>query len=331
MDAPIAGREPANAQTARGEVLREGLRVARGEAELRTEAGRPKLLMLRRVKLEALRARSYLPSPGEAETLARIWNTLRVGLAGKPGERAEPAGGWSVYLYDLKAEGGLVEFAGPDPHGRTAYWRLDDLMLETQQFGVGPLARSPKDRPGFLRLESPTASSEGNGRVRMEWKRLSGSHPEWTYLLELELRGLALPALSTRLGNKADAGFVRGDLDAKFSGPTVAGRLDWSGSLTVSQDTQLADPGRSERRSRSLQRLATGEPIQPILITGTLQDPRIEVPDYAKHALQEVFDGIVDNKVTRFVGDVVGSTVRGVGKVLERVPVLGPLFGGDDE
>lgn len=330
IEAPARGNEAPATLLPNGAILDEGVSAAGGMLELKIHPDRPKLLLVRHAKLDGLRARSFLPAPGETETFLRIRNTLRAGLLGDAGY-VEKGKELSVYVYDAAAEHAIVDFAGPDPTGRTAYWRLSDLKFQAQQLGFGTLGRSPADRPGFLTLVSPTQSSEGDGFFDLRWNRLADAHPDWSFECDLDVTRLALPALSTRMGNRGDAGFVRGHLGLRFRGPVRAGRMDLSGSLTVSSDTRLAASSDAERRSRSLTRVANGQPIEPIRITGRLSDPKVELPDYAKHAFAEVMDGIFNNKVTRFLGNTVEGVGKAAGDVIKRVPILGPLFGGDED
>jgi hypothetical protein len=148
------------------------------------------------------------------------------------------------------------------------------------------------------------------------------------------MTGLALPAMNTRMGSKRKDGFASGHLDAAFRGRTERGKLDWKGHLTVSPDATLADEDDADRKARALQRVATGVPVEPVRVRGTLQDPEVELPDYAKHAFGEVLHGISSSGVGKFFRKtfgVVGDVVKGVGEgtkdVIKHVPVIGDIFG----
>lgn len=332
--APLINVEARRARLPDGRMLDEGLAVDQGTAQILWENEPRALLKARAVRLAGLWGLSHQPGAGENETLARIARTLRAGLLGA---EETPQGGdaqTSVLVQDLTVERSALEFSALAPDGNQAYWRLSELYVDVENFGVGPAASVPASTPGHLVLRSTTASSEDAGEFSLEWNELYGSYPELTFAQRFKMTGLALPAMNTRMGSKRKDGFASGHLDAAFRGRTERGNLDWKGHLTVSPDATLADEDDADRKARALQRVATGVPVEPVRVRGTLQDPEVELPDYAKHAFGEVLHGISSSGVGKFfrktfgvVGDVVKGVGEGTKEVIKHVPVIGDIFG----
>lgn len=332
--APLINVEARRARLPDGRMLDEGLAVDQGTAQILWENEPRAFLKARAVRLAGLWGLSHQPGAGENETLARIARTLRAGLLGAEETAQGGDAQTSVLVQDLTVERSALEFSALAPDGNQAYWRMSDLYVDVENFGVGPAASVPASTPGHLVVRSTTASSEDAGEFSLEWNELYGSYPELTFAQRFKMTGLALPAMNTRMGSKRKDGFASGHLDAAFRGRTERGNLDWKGHLTVSPDATLADEDDADRKARALQRVATGVPVEPVRVRGTLQDPEVELPDYAKHAFGEVLHGISSSGVGKFfrktfgvVGDVVKGVGEGTKEVIKHVPVIGDIFG----
>lgn len=332
--APIVNLEARRARLPDGRVLDEGLAVDQGTAQILWTNEPRALLKARAVRLTGLWGLSHQPGAGENETLARIARTVSAGLLGAEENRASGGEKTSILLQDLTVERSAIEFSALAPDGSQAYWRMSELYVDVEQLGVGPAAAVPASKPGHLVVRSRTASSETAGEFSLEWNELHGSYPELSFAQRFRMTGLALPAMNTRMGSKRKDGFASGHLDASFRGRTERGKLDWKGDLTVSPDATLADEDDADRKARALQRVATGVPVEPVRVRGTLQDPEVELPDYAKHAFGEVLHGISSSGVGKFfrktfgvVGEVVKDVGEGTKEVIKKVPVIGDIFG----
>ncbi len=317
LQAALIGAPRALPTRAKGKRVAEGLKVAQGTAQIFWSENPHPILRLRKTRIEGIAGQSYLHAPAESETIVRIVRTLATNMTDASKQKkanAHTQNDLSIAIEDLIIKDSALEIAGPDAHGKIAYWRLSDLNVELSHIALGKIPANEAETEGHLQLESETLSSEGNGIVEIEWEQITGAYPKWSSNKSLNLKGLALPALSTRLGNKEEAGFVRGRMDLWLKGNSLDGILDLKGSLVVSTDTQLSRRWESTRSSQQLNKIATGRPLEPIKIRGSLTEPKFKAPGPVGEAFKGVGVGV--QNAGRFLKD----------EVLSRIPLVGQVF-----
>jgi hypothetical protein len=324
-----------------GPPLEEGVTLDRASLRFALPTTTPGALRVEDARIEGLKVRNVLTRAGTPETLRRLVPSLALCLVGAPTKEKEPAAPGlfdGVYVTDLATSGSALEVFGPDGNGKPCFWRLTDLKAEVKSLPLGAGADTPAEKPGLLRIASPSKSSEGDGQLTVEWKGVHGTWPELDFECLIELTGLALTPVSVRVEETADAGIGKGQMAASFAGPTQRGRLQWDGSVTLSKDTQLAGRDISGSIVSAMSRVATGEPIRTIRIRGTLTDPDVAMPDFVAGAVKNMFEkAILGGSMNMFgafgegMGAAVQQGMRQTGRLIEKIPGLGGILGGDEK
>ena len=322
-----------------GEPLEEGLFVDKISGQIQIPSSLTAPLQIRSVKVEGLQARNLLRGPLDPETFTRIHAAREFCLKApppKPAAQGMTLGNGSIYLEDLSVGNSSLEIQGPDGNGKPCFWRLTDLNVSLAKFGFGPGAGSPTG--GHLKISSPSKSSAGDGNILVEWNDVAGNWPKSSFTKKVEVTGVALAPLSARVQKRSNAGVTQGSLSSEFHGTTTDGKLHWDGSVTLSKDTQLNGAGVTAEITSRLARVANGAPIKTIRVRGSLDDPKVEMPDFlAGAALYLAESVLLDAPVSalKMFGSAMESAidqgVRETEKALKKIPGIGGLFGGGDE
>ena len=327
---------PAEAPEA-GPALEEGLDLNSANGTLTFPASNTAPLRISNVVLSGLKVRNVLADKLTPETLPRISLARSLTLRAptpKPGDPGMVLGNGSIMVDEIRIEDSICEVSGPDAKNRSAYYRLTEMKVEGSKLGIGPGAVVMPDQPGFLKVGSPTKSSEGDGKVLLEWTKLSGGYPKWSFEKKFEITGIPLTPFSHRAELAGDITIEKGTMDSQFTGTCKDGKLDWTGSMTISKDTKLDGSSWKGKMASSLSTFATGNPIGTIRVGGTLDDPQVKMPDFlAGGAFEILSKAVTGDKAgvfgmfTNAMGSAVDQGVRESEKVLDKVPGLGSLFG----
>lgn len=339
---PLKGVEPVASPEAAGPPLEEGITLDAAEGQMQIPASLDKPLLLRAGKLSGLKVRNVILNANDPQTLDRIAafrdRCLKTPPA-KPGETGLVLGNGGALVQDFKLAGSAIETDGYDADGNLAYYRIKDLTIDLKNFGYGEGAEASAEDPGHLKVESPTGSSEGDGELFADWKNLTGTWPTSSFENEFHVNGVPMTPFSALVKRSAKVGVRKGNVSTEFAGPVTDGKIKWDGSITLSKDTDLdAGEGMIAGMKKEIAKAATGEPLKTFRVRGTLDNPEFKAPDMVAgivlNVLQSVASGSVTGVLDTFtegMGAAVDQGMRETKKVLNKIPGIGGLFGGDEK
>lgn len=278
---PVQGIDFADISAEGSGSLESGIELKQAESELSFATALDKPLRVREVKLKGLKIRDDVPPKGLPSTIERIHLYRALCLASPPADPNEPGTviwNGSVLVDSVSVSESEHAIVGKNAAGRLAFYRLTGLTVDAAKIGVGPESGMPADAKGHLRVNGASVSTEGPGELKLEWKDLAGSYPKWTFTKQFSLTGVALTPFSPKAEKVMGAGIEKGTLSMTMDGKTTNGELDWRGSATVSKDTKVKSKGIFGFASGGLSKLATGKPIEPIKVRGTLESPSVAYP-----------------------------------------------------
>lgn len=338
----LKGVEPVPAPEAAGPPIEEGITLDAAEGQMQIPASLDKPLLLRAGKLSGLKVRNVILNTNDPQTLDRIAvfrdRCLRT-PATKPGETGMVLGNGGAMVQDFTMAGSVVEIDGYDADGNLSYYRIKDLAINLKNFGYGAGAEASAEDPGHLKVESPTGSSEGDGHLLADWKNITGTWPTCSFENEFHVNGVPMTPFSALVKKSTKVGVRKGNVGTEFAGPVTNGKIKWDGSLTLSKDTDLATgEGMIAGMKKEIAKAATGEPLKTFRVRGTLSNPKFEPPDMVAGIVWSVVQSVATGSVTGVLdtftegmGAAVDQGVRETKKVLNKIPGIGGLFGGEED
>lgn len=310
----------------------DGLSVRRVSFEMAQAPNTAAPVKFRGLSVDSPEIATVFTKPGRQPAVARALQALELATAeieNKEKKAPEPTG-CGLLIEGLKVTGGRIETRGPDASDKLAFWRLDDLNVEGANIAVGPKVSAAG--PGHLTAESVSESSSGPGGLKLSCKNLAGGYPESSFEFDYKLDGAAAAAFSVRSEEKARARIKSGTVAMELAGPVTEGKLKLDGSITLSTDFEIAPaigipiPG---AMSKNITRAATGQPLKPLAIRGTLSEPTIDWPTQLK-AMGVVFEGMFlggSTGLTDLAGAMLSTTtslgieeIKSASELLKKIP-----------
>ncbi|MCZ7648431.1 MAG: hypothetical protein M5U26_24755 [Planctomycetota bacterium] len=321
--------------------IEEGIALGLARAKLIVPASLEEPLRIEGALLQALKVRDVLLGPDEADTLSRIQAARANVLKAPPSDSSAPGvqlGNGGVIVADLKVEGSELQIDGPDASGACAWHRFTEFKIDLQRIGFGPGAETSASAPGLLKIESPSSSSEGEGRLLVDWNAYTGAWPNSSFEQKFELSGVPLTPFHSRVYRAAKLGVSKGHLDTEFAGPVKEGKIEWDGSITISKDTAFTGEGFTSDVKKFVAKAATGEPLKTFRIRGTLAKPNPIPPDMVAgmvfNVLKDAMAGGITGVFESFgegMGAAIEQGTREAEKLIKKIPGIGGLFGAEDE
>lgn len=271
--------------------LPDGISIAQLKAEVAqsTSPGTP--VRLRGVELENVQCASVFSAPGLKPADQRAIDAVRYAFGANEKdsnspeksnpaatrEQSNPTEPDSTPLIDgvvvesLTVKHCTVETRGPDSLGRQAYWRLNnfDVHGTNLAYGSGKSLREP----GMLELSANTGSDSGPGEVKLNIDHITGGFPRASFETHFSVHGLAAAAFNVMLQDRKGPGIQSGQADLAFDGGAHDGNLNVRGVVTLSKDFK------AESAVMKIAKLTLGKPSEPLQIGGTLERPKVEMPD----------------------------------------------------
>ena len=242
--------------------------------------------------------------------------------------------GTGLLIEDFQTAGTIIEMRGGDASGKSAFWRLSDAKIQAGNLAFGEKVTA--SAPGFVKLESGTESSSVPGNVSLSITELSGHYPRSSFKCTYHIENLDAKSFSSMASGAQHVDIQSGSMSMSFAGGANDGQLNIEGSVTLSEDFQIAG---STTKSIAVN-LTRGKPIDHVTITGTLEHPQIHLPDELA-MLGELMGnilsvrplGIVDSTIGEVpvIGSVVKETTKVSSGVLGKIPVIGGLFKKDNK
>lgn len=337
---PLKGVESVPSPEAAGTPVEEGITLDAAEGQMQIPASLDKPLLLRAGKLSGLKARNVVLNGNDPQTFDRIAafrdRCLKTPPA-KPGETGMVMGNGGALVQDFKMAGSVIEIDGYDADGNLAYYRIKDLAIDLKNFGYGKGAEASAEDPGHLKVESPTGSSEGDGDLLADWKNITGSWPTCSFENDFHINGVPMTPFSALVKKSSKVGVRKGNVSTEFAGPVTNGKIKWEGSITLSKDTDLAmGEGMVAGVKKEIAKAATGEPLKTFRVGGTLAKPEFKPPDMVAGIVWNVVQSVATGSVTgvldsftKGMGAAVDQGMRETKKVLNKIPGIGGLFGGE--
>lgn len=338
---PLSPAKPAEHPEAAGAPLEEGIELAGAKAKLAVPASLEEPMRIQGAHLHGLKIRDRLLGPNDPDTLMRIQTSRAACLRAPAGESGQPGmqlGNGGVVVEDFKLDTSAIQLDGPNADGNLAWHRFSDFKIDMTRIGFGPGSEAKAENPGALGIYSPSKSSEGDGKLLVEWKNVTGSWPTLSFDQKFELTGVPLGPFHSRVEKSAKLGVRKGTMSTEFAGPTTNGNLKWDGSITISKDTELTGEGISATIKKAIAKAATGEPMRTFRIRGTLLNPEPQPPDMIAGIVFEVFKDAIAGAATGILdtfgqgmGAAVDQGVREGEKLIKKIPGIGGLFGKEEE
>ncbi len=246
-------------------------------------------------------------------------------------DKESPPHGTGLLIDEFQSEGTVIEMQGDTP-GRAAFWRLSDARFQAGNLAFGE--KVTPAAPGFVKLESTTESPSISGHVSLSITELSGHYPTSSFACSYRIDNLDATAFASMARSAQHVDIQSGSLSMAFAGGAKDGQLTIEGSVTLSQDFEIAG---STTKSIAV-KLTRGKPIDHVTITGTLEHPQIHLPDELAMLAELMGNiltvqplGIVDSTIGEVpvIGSVVKETTKEASGVLGKVPLIGELFKKD--
>jgi hypothetical protein len=317
---PVEGLEFPDISGEGGAALKPGIEMKEASTELSFATALDKPLRIREVKLKGLKIRDDVPPMGLPSTVERIHLYRALCLASPPADPDEPGmviWNGSVLIDSLSVSESDHAIVGKNANRQLAFYHVTGLTVDASTLAIGPGSGVPPDATGHLRVQAKSVSTEGPGELKLEWKDIKGAYPEWSFTKQFSLTGVALTPFSPKAEKTMGAGIEKGSVSLTMAGTTTSGALDWRGSATISKDTKPKSKGILGFASGGLSKLATGKPIEPIRVRGTLQNPSVAYPSTEAAVLAKLSQVMVgEGGPAKALGSMFNVvTGRGLGRI----------------
>jgi len=296
---------------------------------------------LRHFVAEQAEGLTIYTTPGRKPAITRAVLSIQQGFGVKEpaaihesGTKPETPKGMGLLIDDLKISGGRIETRGVAAGGQPAYWRLNAVNVDGKNLAFG--ANLKPTTSGYLKIQSSTESSSGPGNLTFALTDLQGGYPNWSFKCDYHLENVAAAVFSVIAEEKDHTGVRSGTLSTGFSGSATNGQLNLQGSVTFSPDFEIS----STAEKNFAMKLTRGEPISPITITGTIENPKISMPNqlaFLQNMLGSALIGapavmletvFADTPLAPVMQEAAKVTKEATG-VLQKIPIVGKLFGDD--